>query len=251
MKHPMSRKKPHTFLVPLPLMTNVTVEKAESVLPERSIDITGVVELGLNVVNLTFRRRRSVPVPVHFGTKAFGAFLRLAAEVKLRGMDTIVTALDLQREGIVPWGTASATMMDAFESIATDFGGDEAQHILGVLAHDPDDKKLRWTRLIWDTYIEILFDINKRQPCPLSSIRQRLWGTKHPSGNKAFLRANGWRPEFDYLHGYTSISKDESPDGADFAFGLGCPASGLHYNRAALLKHDDEVVRRIAAVLPV
>ena len=252
------QKKTSLVVETLPLMTNITLEeitpeaKAESpLLPERSIEITGTVARGLNLVNVTFHQTPTLPV--RFGAKAFRAFLRLAAEVKLRGTDTIVTALDLQREGIVPWGTVDGTMMEVFESIATSVGGDAAQFILGVLAYDSEDREHPWTRLIWDTYIELLFGIEHRQPIPLSSIWQRILGTDHPSSDLAFLRGNGWRTDFAYLHGYTMISK-ESQNATDARFDtgydLGCNPSALRYDRAALLRHDDELVRRIAAILP-
>jgi hypothetical protein len=56
------------------------------------------------------------------------------------------------------------------------------------------------------------------------------------------VRQSPLRP-YTYLHGYTSSSKEEkSPDGVDLAYSLGCPASSLRYDRAALLRHDDELV---------
>jgi hypothetical protein len=231
----------------LPLMSNVAGKMPVIKAPlEQSIDISGTVKDDLNVVNIRFDRRGSVPVS--FGANAFRAFLRLVADVKLRGTSSIVTALDLQREGVVPWGTARATMTEVFESIATSVGGDAAEHILGVLVRGLDYEKQPWTRLTWNFHIEILFGV-ERQASPLSSIRQRLSGTEQSSGDKAFLSANGWRADFDYLHGYTTVS--ECPDGDSFAYDLVCPVSSLRYDRAALLRHDDELIRRIVAILPV
>jgi hypothetical protein len=53
-------------------------------------------------------------------------------------------------------------------------------------------------------------------------------------------------------HGHTSSSKTKrTPDGVDLAYSLNCHSSSLRYDRATLLRHDDAVVRQIAAILPV
>jgi hypothetical protein len=253
MKHSVSRKKAGPALVMLPLMANVTMPgMAEpDELIEDPIEITGTVKRGLNIVEISFHGRR--PVPVHFGTMALRAFLRLVAEVKLRGEDSIVTALDLQREGVLPWGTACGTMTEVYESIAAVLGGDAAEELLG-LWWGTEEGEPPWLPKEWSDhfYARLGIDLEDDQRSSGSTIRQLLGRTRPRGGDKNFLRANGWRPDFAYLHGSTSSSKEEkSPDGVDLAYSLGCPASSLMYNRAALLKHDDDVVRQIAAILPI
>lgn len=253
MKHPMSKEKASPALVTLPLMANVTMPgMAEPDEPiEDPIEITGTVKRGLNIVEISFHGRR--PVPVHFGTMAFRAFLRLVAEVKLRGEDSIVTALDLQREGVLPWGTACGTMTEVFESIATVLGGNAAEELLGIW-WGSEEGEPPWLPKEWRDHLYarlgIGFEDDRRSSG--STIRQLLGRTQLRGGDKNFLRANGWRPDFAYLHRYTSSSTEErSPDGVDLAYSLDCPAPRLNYDRTALLKHGDVVVRQIAAILPV
>lgn len=254
MKHPVQKKKTGPVVETLPLMANVTVpETAEPDEPiEDPIEITGTVKRGLNIVEMSFHGRR--PVPVHFGTMAFRAFLRLVAESKLRGGKSIVTALDLQREGVLPWGTACTGMTEVFESIATVLGGDVAEELLDIWLANPEDQETPWERLDWDVHLQLRFDLfgelENGQQSSGSTIRQRLGRTRPPFGDKAFLRANGWRPDFAYLHGDTSSSKKTSPDGVTLGYRLKCSSGSLRYNRVALLRHDDIVVRQLAALLP-
>ena len=259
MKHSVEKKKTSPVIEALPLMANVTVPPAEEfgefILKGMRFDITGAVESGLNVVNITYQAPR--PVWIRFSEKALRALLRLVAEIKLRGGKSIVTALDLQREGVLPWGTACTAMTEVFESIATVLGGNMAWELLDIWAENPGEEDCKWSRFPWNVHFEDRFrlevdpeDIRHHENLG-STIRQRIGRTRPRRGDRAFLRANGWRPDFAYLHEYTSASEEKSPDGANLAYSLACPSSNLTYNRAALLKHGDDVVRRIAALLPV
>lgn len=257
MKHPMSKietKVSRPVAETIPLMANVTVPLAAkaTVPPKESIEITGAIERGLNVVKITYYGRG--PASVRLSTKALRAFLRLVAESKLRGGKSIVTALDLQREGVLPWGTACTGMTEVFESIATVLGGDVAEELLDIWLANPEDQETPWERLDWDVHLQLRFDLfgelENGQQSSGSTIRQRLGRTRPPFGDKAFLRANGWRPDFAYLHGDTSSSKKTSPDGVTLGYRLKCSSGSLRYNRVALLRHDDIVVRQLAALLP-
>jgi hypothetical protein len=259
MKHSVSKietKVSRPVAETIPLMANVTVPLAAkakaTVPPKESIEITGAIERGLNVVNITYYGRG--PASVRLSTKALRAFLRLVVESKLRGGKSIVTALDLQREGVLPWGTACTGMTEVFESIATVLGGDVAEELLDIWLANPEDQETPWERVDWDVHLQLRFDLfgelENGLPSSGSTIRQRLGRMQPPCGDKAFLRANGWRPDFAYLHGDTSSSKKTSPDGVTLGYRLKCSSGSLRYNRAALLRHDDIVVRQLAALLP-
>lgn len=259
MKHSVQKKKTGPIVETLPLMASVTVPPPEEfiafILKGMRFDITGAVERGLNVVNITYHAPR--PASIRLSTKAFRTLLRLVAEIKLRGEKSIVTALDLQREGVLPRGSACTAMTEVFESIATVLGGNMAEELLDIWAENPGEEDYKWARLPWNFHFEDRFclevdpkDIRHHENLG-STIRQRIGRTRRQLGEKAFLRANGWRSDFAYLHAYTSASEEKSPDGANLAYSLACPSSSLTYNRVALLRHDDVVVRQIAALLPV
>jgi hypothetical protein len=147
-------------------------------------------------------------------------------------------------------------MTEVFESMATVVGGIAAEELLGIWVSPVDDES-PWLRLPWHVHFEDRFHLeidpedSRHGKWPGSTIRQRLGRTRPRRADKAFLRAHGWRPDFAYLHGDTSPSKEKSPDGVELAYSLNCASSSLTYNRAALLKHDAELVRRIAAILPI
>src|SRR5450830_843326 len=160
MKHSVSKietKVSRPVAETIPLMANVTVPLAAkaTVPPKESIEITGAIERGLNVVNITYYGRG--PASVRLSTKALRAFLRLVAESKLRGGKSIVTALDLQREGVLSWGTACTGMTEVFESIATVLGGDMAEELLDIWAENPEDEDCTWARFPWNFHFEDRF----------------------------------------------------------------------------------------------
>lgn len=220
----------------------------EVVQSDTEVIITGLIENGLNLVWVNYEGRGRVK----------RACLRLAAETALRQGSGFVRALDLQREGVLPWGTACGTMTELFESLAVALGGNAANGLISIM-QGSENGAPPWSDKGWLDHLNARFglgldvDLDEDAHSDLwpATIRNLLFGVRHRPGDKKFLRANGWRPDFAYLHGSTSISKDRSPDGLDLAYRFNCPDPAFMYYRTQLLKHEDEIVRRIVAIHPV